>query len=73
MAIVPFGKPSKVAQSQDKRASDRMPKNHKGRTTEESFGRGDGAVRPVDPGDGLVRGNDIPKPVPGEPVKNRRI
>lgn len=62
MAQVPFKGNRKPAPSQDKRDG-RMPRKSSGKVTEESFGRGAGNIRPVDPGDGLVRGNDIPKPL----------
>ncbi len=69
MALVPFGKPSKAATYQDKR-SGRMPKQLKSKEQKtNSPGDGDGGVRGVDPGDGLVRGNDIPSPLPGAPAK----
>lgn len=69
MALVPFGKPGKVAPSQDKR-SGRMPKTLKSPTQKtNSPGDGDGGARGVDPGDGLIRGNDMPKSLSGKVAK----
>ena len=52
------------------RQTNRMPKQVKAKTPKVSSpGDGDGGVRNVDVGDGLVRGNDMPKALSGKVAK----
>lgn len=62
--FVPFKKKHPVAPSQDK-VEGRMPKTvgSKLSGSKADPATGDGNVRSVDPGDGLVRGTDMPKKV----------
>lgn len=61
--FVPFKKDHPVAKSQDKREG-RMPAKVTSKSSSKADpGTGDGARRDVDAGDGLVRGNDLPKSI----------
>lgn len=59
--FVPFNHSRTPAKSQDKRG-DRMPSTLKAKNPAKPDG-GNASKRDVDAGDGLVRGNDMPKKV----------